>query len=74
MVFNSGDRFFIIETKKSFTLQLYDKDRDAWIGERGISHGYLRIHQEELDKLKFFSYNLIRIKDDKHLLELQLRY
>lgn len=72
--FNVGDRFFLVERGTYFILIFYNTDNDFWDVQWSDSRFKTSIYPEELERLRYFSFNLIKIKDDKHLLELQLKY
>jgi hypothetical protein len=68
--FKVGDAYFMPELGRWFRLTLYDKNLDVWrtTGDRTY------IYPEELQRLKWFSYQLIKVEDEKHLLALQLKF
>jgi hypothetical protein len=72
-MFKVGDRFFAVETGQHFVLLSYNPNLDAWTTNWNTG-GQLRIYPEELYRLRFFGQTLVRIKDDKQLFELLLRY
>ena len=69
-----GDKFFDINSRTYFELE--HKKANHWIVRwHPYDYGTGMIYEDELDALKLFDeYVIIKIKDDKHLLQLELKY
>jgi hypothetical protein len=71
--FKIGDRFFLKEIGSCLTLSSYNKCNGIWRADWKVPDSVI-IVPEQLERLKFYDMTMIKINDDKHLLELQLRY
>lgn len=76
--YKPGDRFFSTFDATYCTLINTHANSagytNAWSIEWSNGAGPDLIFIHELDNLKIFNVELIKIKDDKHLFELQLKY
>jgi hypothetical protein len=79
--YKKGDRFFYYDTVSAanyiFTLEREIKSGkiqyQGWIA-LDQTNDHCTLYYSELDDLLLFGYPLIPIRDDKHLLELMLKY
>jgi hypothetical protein len=76
-MYNTGDRFFAKCFRGTYFIlrsQFSENWEVEWDAEFNTNGRLSLIYGSELEKLEYFQTPLILVKDDKHFLELLLKY